>query len=223
VSFRARFEHRDELLRCALDEFCLHGYGAASLNRILAASGMSKGQLYHHFAGKQGLYLALVEWMIDQKSAWFAEHPVVPGPDFLTTLGAQLRATLEFAAAHGGVERMSRAVLRERGQAIFDEVTRRFAFDSDSALAALVKDAHARGELRADLSPEFALRAVLLFVNHLPELLDLGRPAELAPRVEELLAFLKGGIARPPRSQTLRDQRASAPASSARRLRAPRK
>ena len=116
MSFRDRFAHRDELLRAALEEFCLRGYGAASVNRILSISGTSKGALYHDFTGKQGLYLAPVEWMIDQKSAWFAEHPVVPGPDLVATLGAHLRATLEFAAAHGEVEQLSRALLRERGQ-----------------------------------------------------------------------------------------------------------
>jgi Bacterial regulatory proteins, tetR family len=48
VTLRADFVHRDKLLRAALDEFCEHGYRAASVNRILSASGMSKGQLYHH-------------------------------------------------------------------------------------------------------------------------------------------------------------------------------
>jgi AcrR family transcriptional regulator len=197
VSFRDRFEHRDELLRAALDEFCERGYAAASLNRILAASGTSKGALYHHFAGKQGLFLALVEWMIDQKAAWFAEHPVAPGRDFVSTFGRHLRAALAFAAANRDVDRLSRALLRERGQPIFVEVTRRFAFDPDSALGSLVAEAHARGELRAELSRDFAVRAVLLVVNRLPELLDLAEPAQLGPRLDELLAFLKGGFARP--------------------------
>ncbi len=43
VTFRADFEHRDALIGAALDEFSEHGYHAASLNRILAAAGMSKG------------------------------------------------------------------------------------------------------------------------------------------------------------------------------------
>ena len=67
MKFRADFEHRYALTGAALDEFSEHGYDAASVNRILAAAGMSKGQLYHHFANKEALYLALVEWTIDEK------------------------------------------------------------------------------------------------------------------------------------------------------------
>lgn len=200
MTFRAEFEHRDDLLRAALDEFCERGYDAASINRILSASGMSKGQLYHHFASKEGLYLALVEWMIDQKTASFAARPVAAGEDFFDTLGAQLRASLDFAAAHPDVERLTRALLGERGRPIFDHVVRRFAFDPASALGNLVAHYHAQGQLRSDLSLDFVQRAVLLVVNHLPELLDLDQPADLRAKLDELLVFLRSGLA-PPQSR----------------------
>jgi AcrR family transcriptional regulator len=196
MTFRADFEHRHDLLRSALDEFCERGYDAASINRILSAAGMSKGQLYHHFATKQGLYLALVEWMIDQKNAWFARNPVAPGEDFASTLGAQLRASIDFAAAHPDVDRLSRALLAERGRPVFAEVVRRFGFDSDSALGSLVAHYYARGHFRSELTLAFVQRAVLLVVNHAPELLELGEPADLSAKLEELLAFLRGGLAR---------------------------
>lgn len=197
MTFRSDFEHRDELLRSAIDEFCQRGYDAASINRILSASGMSKGQLYHHFTNKQGLYFALVEWMIDQKTAWFARHPPSPGEDFIATLGAQLRASLDFASAHPDVERLRRALLAERDRPIFTEVVRRFAFDPDSALGGLVVHHHARGQFRSDLTLDFVQRAVLLIMNHAPELLDLNQPADLGPRIDELLTFLRAGLVRP--------------------------
>jgi hypothetical protein len=49
VTFRSQFTHRDDLLRAALDEFCERGFDTASINTILANTGVSKGQLYHHF------------------------------------------------------------------------------------------------------------------------------------------------------------------------------
>ncbi|MEX2208218.1 MAG: TetR/AcrR family transcriptional regulator [Myxococcota bacterium] len=197
MTFRADFEHRDALLRAALDEFCERGYDAASINRILSASGVSKGQLYHHFATKEGLYLALVEWMIDQKTAWFARHPLAPNEDFLETLGAQLRATLDFAAAHPDVDRLSRALLGERGRPIFAEVVRRFGFDPDSAFGSMIAHYHARGQFRGELSLAFVRGVVLLIVNHAAELLDLRGAKDLGARVDELLAFLRGGLSRP--------------------------
>jgi TetR/AcrR family transcriptional regulator len=197
VTFRSDFEHRAELLHSALDEFCERGFDAASINRILSTSGMSKGQLYHHFGSKEGLYLALVEWMIDEKTARLTDHPVAPTEDFVAALGAQLRATLEFAAAHPDVDRLTRSLLAERGRPIFDVVTQRFACTPDSALGALIEHYHAQGQFRSDLSADFVRRVVLLIVNHAPELLNLSRPADLHHRVEELLAFLRGGLARP--------------------------
>jgi len=197
VTFRSDFEHREDLLHAALDEFCEHGYDAASINRILSASKMSKGQLYHHFTSKEDVYLALVEWMIDQKLEWFAHRPIAPGEDFFTTLEAQLRAALDFTGAHPDVDRLSRALLAERSRPIFDAVQQRFAFDSDSATGTLVAHYYAQGEFRSDVTLEFVQRTVLLIVNHLPELLDLRQPPDLGPKIDELLAFLRAGLAKP--------------------------
>ncbi|MEO8602522.1 MAG: TetR/AcrR family transcriptional regulator [bacterium] len=199
MTFRASFEHRDDLLRAALDEFCDRGFHAASVNRILATSGMSKGQLYHHFAGKEDLYLALVEWMIDQKSEWLGTQPPTSGGDLVDTIGLQLRASLDFAAAHPDADRLSRAILGERDRPIFGQVVRRFAFDPGSALGSLVARHYARGQIRRDLSLAFVQRAILLIVNRLPELLELDQPSDLAAKLDELLAFLRGGLAPPPR------------------------
>ncbi|HVM51820.1 MAG TPA: TetR/AcrR family transcriptional regulator [Acidimicrobiales bacterium] len=198
MTFRASFEHRDELLRAALDEFCERGFDAASVNRILAASGVSKGQLYHHFASKEDLYLALVEWAMDEKAAWFATHqpPPAEGDDLVDTLGTLLRATLVFAAAHPDVDRLSRALLAERGRPIFDEVTRRFAFDPASAIGTLVAERHRNGALQAGLDVAFVQRVVLLLVNHAPDLLDLRRPADLDAGLDQLLALLRNGLTR---------------------------
>jgi AcrR family transcriptional regulator len=39
-------------------EFCQHGFQRASMNRILAHAGQSKGRSYHYFADKAALYRA---------------------------------------------------------------------------------------------------------------------------------------------------------------------
>ncbi len=194
MTFRAEFEHREELLRCAIDEFCERGYGAASLNRILSTSGMSKGQLYHHFANKEALYLALVEWIIDRKIAWFMDHPVAPAEDFFDLLGAQIRASLEFASQHPEVDRLGRALLAERGRPIFAAVTQRFAFDPEGILGAMVTGFYEQGQFRRDLSLGFVQRAVLLAVNHAPDLLDLTPESDLRGDVDELITFLRAGL-----------------------------
>jgi AcrR family transcriptional regulator len=52
---------REALLDAAFDEMYLHGFSATGIEVVLAASGVSKGALYHHFGNKQGLGYAVVE------------------------------------------------------------------------------------------------------------------------------------------------------------------
>lgn len=124
----------------------------------------------------------------------FAELGYDRGDDLINTIGSQMRASLAFAAAHPEVERLSRAVLAERGRPIFGAVVARFGFAADDPLGALI-DHHAHhGEFRDDLSPEFARRIVLTVINNLPDLLDVDGPAELELRVDEVLSFLRNGL-----------------------------
>lgn len=50
-----------KLLDAAFTEVFRHGYQAASLNTIVAAAGITKGALFHHFESKQALGYALVD------------------------------------------------------------------------------------------------------------------------------------------------------------------
>ncbi len=71
---RGRPRHGDiaalenNLLAAALDEFLRHGYGAASMTRIVARAGVSKTTLYSRFASKRDLFHALVQRQIEQIS-----------------------------------------------------------------------------------------------------------------------------------------------------------
>ena len=63
---RKRFENLDpdkqeRLFESAADEFGERGYDAASLNRILDRSGMSKSTLYYYFDDKADLFTTMME------------------------------------------------------------------------------------------------------------------------------------------------------------------
>jgi len=49
---------RADILAAALTEFADHGYGGARIDRIAAASGMSKPMIYSYFGDKDDLYAA---------------------------------------------------------------------------------------------------------------------------------------------------------------------
>lgn len=55
---------RDKILEAACNEIHRYGFQAASLSNILTDTGLTKGALYHHFATKHDLGLAVVEEVI---------------------------------------------------------------------------------------------------------------------------------------------------------------
>src|SRR6185436_18353668 len=62
---RPRFEKLDPKLRASIlnvaaIEFAEHGYEAASYNRIIELSGLSKGAIYYYFDDKEDLYATVL-------------------------------------------------------------------------------------------------------------------------------------------------------------------
>ena len=64
---------RERILEAALEEFSRRGYEGASLNAVWAERHISKGMLYHHFKGKDALYLACVARCFDALTAYLKE------------------------------------------------------------------------------------------------------------------------------------------------------
>ena len=52
---------RDRILGTAFNEFYRHGFQGGSINRIVADAGITKGALFHHFAGKNELGYHVVD------------------------------------------------------------------------------------------------------------------------------------------------------------------
>jgi AcrR family transcriptional regulator len=52
---------REQLIEVATRLFAGRGYEDTSIEAVLAAAGVSRGALYHHFAGKDALFEAVVE------------------------------------------------------------------------------------------------------------------------------------------------------------------
>jgi AcrR family transcriptional regulator len=52
---------RAHIIDVAMRLFATHGYDGTSIEAVLAESGVSRGSLYHHFEGKDALFLAVLE------------------------------------------------------------------------------------------------------------------------------------------------------------------
>ena len=64
---------RGQLIEVATGLFADHGYEGTSIEAVLAAAGVSRGALYHHFAGKEALFTAVLEAVSERITAQLTE------------------------------------------------------------------------------------------------------------------------------------------------------
>lgn len=81
-SRRAPGRTREHLLNAAFEEVYHSGFRGSDLNTILAKAGVTKGALYHHFAGKEALGHAVIEQVIARitQDKWLAPLDDVDDP-----------------------------------------------------------------------------------------------------------------------------------------------
>ncbi len=71
---------RELLLKTALRLFNRDGYHAVGIDKILAESKLAKMTLYHHFASKEDLIVAALDWRAAQGRVAFAAYLAAAGP-----------------------------------------------------------------------------------------------------------------------------------------------
>ena len=83
---------RAALLSAARPLFAERGYEAVSSEEIVAAAGVTRGALYHHFDGKRGLFAAVFEEVESEFVARFDFSGIAEGDP----LGVLLAAVDQF-------------------------------------------------------------------------------------------------------------------------------
>ncbi len=197
--FETSFEHSEALLKAALAEFAEHGYEQASINRILAKAGMSKGQFYYHFKNKEGLYFALIGLLIERKRAHLREvmQPRDFQQDLFAIFAQQIRLGLDFAQRHSEISRFAESFAREQGKPIYARTLKRFNFAGDAAMGDLIERAYRAGELRNDLPLPFVKRLIAFLFTHAAEVCGLANANadEIEQNLNHLMSFIRSGVA----------------------------
>ena len=67
-----RARTRAALLEAGAQGFSRYGYGNVILEKVAAEAGYTRGALYHQFAGKEELAIAVVDWVADtwEREVW---------------------------------------------------------------------------------------------------------------------------------------------------------
>src|SRR5580704_17285120 len=143
---------RAHLVDVATQLFASHGYDGTSIEAVLAEAGVSRGSLYHHFAGKDALFWAVLEGVAARVGylGWvrLASDPVVQQTvliDAPAVLGWQrwreideqnlgwIKAALTYAADTGRIERRHVDVFAHIVLAAANEVALKVARADDPA------------------------------------------------------------------------------------------
>ena len=63
---------KEKLERVASELFAAHGFGGVSAEELVAKAGVTRGALYHHYDGKEGLFEAVVDGVMQDVHAKLA-------------------------------------------------------------------------------------------------------------------------------------------------------
>ncbi|MFY9793858.1 MAG: TetR/AcrR family transcriptional regulator [Candidatus Sulfotelmatobacter sp.] len=157
---------RERLLQAASREVYRTGFQSASLDKILASTGVTKGALYYHFKSKEALGYAVVEEVIapDVYGKWVRPFQSVKDPiDAL--IGAVRRIPVRPEDVRGGcqlnnlAQEMSPldAGFRKRLAIIFDAWR--------EAVASVLREGQTSGSVRRDVKPAEAAALLIAMVE----------------------------------------------------------
>lgn len=173
---------RECLLHCAFQEIYEHGYAGASLDRILAHSGVTKGALYHHFGSKAELANAVIDEVIRPLVMERWADPIRESDDPITAL--REHAT-EVMADFSDQEMACGCPLNNLVQELAntDESFRKHlaqVFDEWRAgLAAAFEHGKAAGNVRQDVDPAAAAAFIVASVEGLATTMKSSRDREV--------------------------------------------
>ena len=150
---------RETLLDAAETVFFEKGVARASLEQVAREAGMTRGAVYWHFRNKADLFRALLE-RVRMPFQELAEESDAPGLDALPLEAIRLACQRGFQRLDRPEYRRVYAILIHRCEFFSDidpiAMQREMAEESLGALTDYFTAAHARGQLRDDLSPTVA-------------------------------------------------------------------
>lgn len=199
---------RTAVVEAAEAEFGMHGFSGGSLNVIARRAGVAKGSLFQYFADKRDLYAFIADVASQRVRAYMEDRireldPSRPFFDFLTDW---LDAWVAYFADHPHERALHAAATLEvdtDARVSVQNVIHRHYLE---VLRPLIRDAHVRGDLRADSDTDALMSLLLMIFPHLalapyvrgldPILgLDEPTPEQPALAVRRLVAVLAAAFA----------------------------
>jgi AcrR family transcriptional regulator len=154
---------RAQIVAAAIDTIAEVGYARASLARIAARLGISRGLISYHFAGKDDLIKQVVLEILEQGKAYMRPRILAQASTGAGFLRAYIESNLAFMREHRNhmvaIVEIARGGLTADGQ-------QRFYGDADVDEAVKILEQHlARFQSQGDLRPDFEPRVMAVAIR----------------------------------------------------------
>jgi AcrR family transcriptional regulator len=165
---RNRFENlesekQESILRAAGEEFAEKGFQAASINRIIKKSGMSKGSVYYYFEDKADLFATTLERSIQRlmdEIGWFSLE--VLGPDeFWDALLELTHRTVDWAQRNDWWMKLGKAFHRLQEEPGAEVAAGRVVEVGKGWWSSIIDRGQVLGVIRTDLPRDLLVEIVM--------------------------------------------------------------
>jgi AcrR family transcriptional regulator len=186
-------ERRRAIIECAARSFAEHGYDGCDMDCVAAKVGVAKGTLYLYFPGKQELFLACVDWGMQQMQR-LVKAAADEVSDPWEKIARAIRTYLEFFETHPEYVELliqERAGFRDRKRPTYFE----YRDANRGPWRQCYVDLVDAGRVRNDIPVERILDTVgslvygVMFTNHF-----IGRSISLDEQYQAILAIVTRGI-----------------------------
>ncbi len=198
-------EKREKIVSAAVDEFAEYGFEAASINRIVANSGIAKGSFYQYFEDKQDVFMYLLSVLEKEKMDYFKDkHPPGNNLDTFEYFRWVIKIGMEFNSAY---PRMTQAISRVLlGEGLYyGENFAAYREKTTKALEMMIKQAVQRGEVDPSVDVELAVMVMDTWSNAIStyilnegkkykDMMKWVRSAKTQEKIDKLLYVMEYGL-----------------------------
>jgi TetR/AcrR family fatty acid metabolism transcriptional regulator len=151
-------DKRDRILDAAVRVFARKGFHATRVSEVAQAAGVADGTIYLYFKSKEELLVSLFEARVERLLA-FLETELPKAPTATKKLERIIELQLGLLEGERDLAEVVTVILRQSTKLMREYAAPKFGAYLD-AIARVIAEGQAAGELRAGVSPTLAARAI---------------------------------------------------------------
>ncbi len=199
-------EKQKKILDAAITEFAEHGFASANINQIADNAGVSVGAMYKYFLSKEKLYLAVVQYGVQNLNAVMEEIMSTKG-DLLERIERIIHAIQSYTREHIYLTKLYNQMTTEHHSDLVWRIVSDMEGVTAEMYASFIEEAQKEGTVR----PEVNAKLFAFFLDNLFMLLQFSYSCEYYKErlkmfvgkevfeqdelvADQLMAFIKGAF-----------------------------